>query len=182
MLCCWLLAGGVCRLPRACGTKLGIVNRVVPAAALDDEAMRLAQLVAQGDSFHLWMTKQMVNNALDSAGMDTHVRSGLDTWTAFRYDVRVRAAGRSGAETDRDRDKQRERKRWRDAEGWERERERARSVSLLHACAASLPSLLLHAVILFCVPHAVLPAPRTLIYWRRCVPALSCVVACDNGA
>ena len=70
--------------------QLGIINRVVSAAALDDEAMRLAQLVAQGDSFHLWMTKQMVNNALDSAGMDMHIRSGLDTWTAFRNDVRER--------------------------------------------------------------------------------------------
>mmetsp|Transcript_15805 Transcript_15805/g.20762 ORF Transcript_15805/g.20762 Transcript_15805/m.20762 type:complete len:264 (-) Transcript_15805:1613-2404(-) len=66
--------------------RLGIVNRIVPVNDLDDETLRLARLVAKGDSFHLWMMKKMVNSALDSAGMETHVRNSLDTWTAFRKD------------------------------------------------------------------------------------------------
>jgi enoyl-CoA hydratase len=65
---------------------LGIVNRVVPAAALDGECMALCQLIAKGDGYHLWMMKKMVNAAQDAAGMEGHVRAGLDTWTAFRRD------------------------------------------------------------------------------------------------
>jgi len=64
----------------------------VQARDLQEETLRLARLVAKGDSFHLWMVKKMVNSALDSAGMETHVRSALDTWTAFRKDWDARTA------------------------------------------------------------------------------------------
>ena len=66
--------------------ELGIVNRVVPPSVLDEECMALCQLIAKGDGYHLWMMKKMVNAAQDAAGMEGHVRAGLDTWTAFRRD------------------------------------------------------------------------------------------------
>ena len=66
--------------------RLGIALRAVPAADLDAECLRLCNLIARGDAFHLWMMKKMVNAAQDAAGMDAHVRSALDTWVAFRRD------------------------------------------------------------------------------------------------
>ena len=66
--------------------KLGIISRIVPKASLDDELIRLAKVIARGDSYHLWMMKKMSNAVYDSAGIDMHIRSGLDTWATFRRD------------------------------------------------------------------------------------------------
>ena len=66
---------------------LGICTRVVPTSMLDDECMKLAHLIARSDGYHLWMMKKMINSAQDMAGLDTHVRASLDTWTAYRRDA-----------------------------------------------------------------------------------------------
>lgn len=68
---------------------MGIVNRLVPLSQLHDETLKIAKLIAAGDGYLLWMTKRMINGAQDAAGLDVHMRAGLDTWTAYRRDVRV---------------------------------------------------------------------------------------------
>lgn len=75
--------------------RLGAALRIVPAAQLDEECLRLCRLIARGDSFHLWMMKKMVNAAQDAAGMDGHVRSTLDTWTSFRRDWSETTTGKT---------------------------------------------------------------------------------------
>eukprot|EP00040_Diaphanoeca_grandis_P026504 m.148589 g.148589 ORF g.148589 m.148589 type:complete len:295 (-) comp30608_c0_seq2:61-945(-) len=65
---------------------LGIVNRVVPANDLDSECLKLAALIGNGDAYHVWMMKKMANGMQDVQGLESHVRSSLDTWTAFRKD------------------------------------------------------------------------------------------------
>ena len=59
--------------------RLGIVNRVTPLQDLMPEALKLARVMALGDSYHLWMMKKMVNAAQDAAGLPAHVRASLDT-------------------------------------------------------------------------------------------------------
>ena len=66
--------------------QMGIVNRVVPAEKLDEELMTLAKLISRSDQFYLWMSKKMINSAQDGLGMETHIRSSLDTWTSYRRD------------------------------------------------------------------------------------------------
>ena len=51
----------------------GLVNRVVPRAALGDEVLAWAGRVAQNDPFQLRMTKLAVNQAQDAAGYTTHL-------------------------------------------------------------------------------------------------------------
>ncbi len=48
--------------------QLGMVNRVVPRAQLEDEALALAVKVAQRPSFALKLAKQAVNNVQDAQG------------------------------------------------------------------------------------------------------------------
>lgn len=66
--------------------QLGLVNRVVPAAALDEELVKMAAVIAKASPFHLRMMKLSANQALDNAGMTTHVRSTLSHWAAYRWD------------------------------------------------------------------------------------------------
>ena len=67
--------------------ELGIVSRVVKAENLDEECMKIAELISRSDAYYLWMSKKMVNSAQDHAGMETHVRASLDTWTSYRRDA-----------------------------------------------------------------------------------------------
>jgi len=53
----------------------GLVNRVVPRAALEAEVLGWAGRVAENDPFLLRMTKLAVNQAQDSAGYTTHLTS-----------------------------------------------------------------------------------------------------------
>jgi enoyl-CoA hydratase/carnithine racemase len=64
---------------------LGIVNRVVPAASLDTELLRLAHQMARTDPMHLRMMKSMVNQAQDAAGIEGFARAGLSHWAAWRW-------------------------------------------------------------------------------------------------
>ncbi|TPX30772.1 hypothetical protein SmJEL517_g05743 [Synchytrium microbalum] len=63
--------------------ELGLVNRVFPASKLRDEVVAYAKVVAKADGFHLWMMKNAVNGAMDSAGYTQNIRSNLNTWAAY---------------------------------------------------------------------------------------------------
>jgi enoyl-CoA hydratase len=56
--------------------ELGLVNRVVSAADLDDEVMAYAARVAENDPFQLRMIKLAVNQAQDAQGYTTAVHGG----------------------------------------------------------------------------------------------------------
>ncbi|WP_405490154.1 enoyl-CoA hydratase/isomerase family protein [Streptomyces sp. NBC_00096] len=53
-------------LPAAEAERLGLVNKVVPAEALEETAREWAERLAQGPTRALAMTKQLVNASLDS--------------------------------------------------------------------------------------------------------------------
>ncbi|NGN66683.1 enoyl-CoA hydratase/isomerase family protein [Streptomyces sp. A7024] len=53
-------------LPAADAERLGLVNRVVPAADLDKTAREWAERLAQGPTRALALTKQLVNDSLDT--------------------------------------------------------------------------------------------------------------------
>ncbi|CAM5481399.1 enoyl-CoA hydratase [Streptomyces avidinii] len=53
-------------VPAAEAERLGLVNKVVPAEALEDTAREWAERLAQGPTRALAMTKQLVNASLDS--------------------------------------------------------------------------------------------------------------------
>ncbi|MCP3760422.1 enoyl-CoA hydratase/isomerase family protein [Streptomyces sp. TBY4] len=53
-------------VPAAEAERLGLVNRVVPAEALEDTAREWAERLAQGPTRALALTKQLVNASLDS--------------------------------------------------------------------------------------------------------------------
>jgi enoyl-CoA hydratase len=63
-----LLFTGEDRVPAAEALRLGLVNRVVPAADLDDAAMALAEEIARNEPFVVQTTKRAVNRAWDVAG------------------------------------------------------------------------------------------------------------------
>jgi enoyl-CoA hydratase len=56
-----------------------MANRVVPRAALDDEALALAKTIAQQDPFALALTKQIVNQTLDIQGQTAALQAGFNT-------------------------------------------------------------------------------------------------------
>ena len=53
--------------------ELGLVNRVVPRAQLDDEVMAYAERVAANDPFQLRMIKLAINQAQDAQGFTPHI-------------------------------------------------------------------------------------------------------------
>ena len=59
--------------------RLGLVNRVVPAAALADETMALAQRIALQDPFALRLSKFSVNQTQDEMGYRAAVMSAFQT-------------------------------------------------------------------------------------------------------
>lgn len=58
--------------------QLGMVNRVVPLADLDSEAMALAQQISQMPAFGLAMAKRAVNQTLDVQGQYAAMQSVFD--------------------------------------------------------------------------------------------------------
>ncbi len=56
---------------------LGLVNRVVPAAELEDEAMAYAQRVALNDPFQIRMIKLAINQAQDAQGFTQHINGAF---------------------------------------------------------------------------------------------------------
>jgi enoyl-CoA hydratase len=61
--------------------ELGFVNRVVPRAELDDEALAYAKRVAQNDPFQLRMIKLAVNQMQDGQGFTPHIRGAHALYT-----------------------------------------------------------------------------------------------------
>jgi enoyl-CoA hydratase len=57
---------------------MGLVNRVVPAASLLDEALVLAGRIAANDAFAVRMTKKAINRSLDIGGMRQAMRAALE--------------------------------------------------------------------------------------------------------
>lgn len=60
--------------------RLGLVNRVVPRARLEEEAMALAQRIAENDPFALRMAKRSVNETLDAQGQRQALEAAFKTY------------------------------------------------------------------------------------------------------
>ena len=74
----YLLLTGEDRVSAAEVQEMGLVNRVVPAANLLDEALALAQRIAANDANAVRMTKQAINRSLDIGGMRQAMRNALE--------------------------------------------------------------------------------------------------------
>ena len=75
----YLLLTGEDRATAAEMQAMGLVNRVVPAAALLDEGIALAQRVASNDAQAVRLTKQAINRSLDIGGMRQALLAALET-------------------------------------------------------------------------------------------------------
>jgi enoyl-CoA hydratase len=75
----YLLLTGEDRATAAEMQAMGLVNRVVPAAALLDEAIALAKRVASNDAQAVRLTKQAINRSLDIGGMRQALLAALET-------------------------------------------------------------------------------------------------------
>jgi enoyl-CoA hydratase len=74
----YLLLTGDDRVSAAEAQALGLVNRVVPAAALLDEAVALAQRIAANDAQAVRLTKRAINRSLDIGGMRQALLAALE--------------------------------------------------------------------------------------------------------
>jgi len=74
----YLLLSGDDRVSAAEALALGLVNRVVTAARLIDEALALAGRVAANDAFAVRMTKQAINRSMDIGGMRQALLQALE--------------------------------------------------------------------------------------------------------
>ncbi|MGH8129852.1 MAG: enoyl-CoA hydratase/isomerase family protein [Steroidobacteraceae bacterium] len=74
----YLLLSGDDRVSAAEAQALGLVNRVVPAARLMDEALELAGRIAANDAFAVRMTKQAINRSMDIGGMRQALLQALE--------------------------------------------------------------------------------------------------------
>ena len=63
-----LLFTGEDRIPAAEALRMGLVNRVVPAADLDDATLALAEEIAKNEPFVIQTTKRAVNRTWEVAG------------------------------------------------------------------------------------------------------------------
>ena len=75
----YLLLTGEDRATAAEMLALGLVNRVVPAASLLDEALALAGRIAANDTQAVRLTKQAINRSLDIGGMRQALLAALET-------------------------------------------------------------------------------------------------------
>jgi enoyl-CoA hydratase len=57
---------------------MGLVNRVVPAASLLDEALALAKRIAANDAQAVRLTKRAINRSLDIGGMRQALHAALE--------------------------------------------------------------------------------------------------------
>ncbi len=75
----YLLLTGDDRVSAAEMQAMGLVNRVVPATALLDEAIALAARIAANDAQAVRLTKQAINRSLDIGGMRQALLAALET-------------------------------------------------------------------------------------------------------
>jgi enoyl-CoA hydratase len=73
-----LLLTGDDRVPAAQAQALGLVNRVVPAERLRDEALELGRRIAANDAHAVKLTKQAINRSLEAAGMRQALLQALE--------------------------------------------------------------------------------------------------------
>ncbi len=75
----YLLLSGDDRVSAREVRDMGLVNRVVPAATLLDEAFALGRRIAANDALAVRLTKQAINRSLDLAGMRAALAQALET-------------------------------------------------------------------------------------------------------
>jgi len=75
----YLLLTGEDRATAAEMLAMGLVNRVVPAAGLLDEALTLAGRIAANDTQAVRLTKKAINRSLDIGGMRQALLAALET-------------------------------------------------------------------------------------------------------
>jgi enoyl-CoA hydratase len=75
----YLLLTGDDRVSAAEAQAMGLVNRVVPAAAVLDEALALASRIAANDAQAVRLTKLAINRSLDIGGMRQALLAALET-------------------------------------------------------------------------------------------------------
>ncbi len=73
-----ILLAGLDRLTARDAERYGIVNRVVPAAELEQEALALAERVAGNDTSSVRLIKQAINGGYDRAGLREALAQGLE--------------------------------------------------------------------------------------------------------
>jgi len=74
----FLLLTGEDRVSAAEAAAMGLVNRVVPAAALLEEAIAVAGRIAANDAQAVRLTKKAINRGLDIAGMRQALLAALE--------------------------------------------------------------------------------------------------------
>jgi enoyl-CoA hydratase len=74
----YLLLTGDDRVSAADVQAMGLVNRVVPAASLLDEAIAIAQRIAANDAQAVRLTKKAINRSLDIGGMRQAMLAALE--------------------------------------------------------------------------------------------------------
>ncbi len=74
----YLLLTGDDRVSAADAQAMGLVNRIVPAAALLDEAVALAKRIAANDAQAVRLTKRAINRSLDIGGMRQALLAALE--------------------------------------------------------------------------------------------------------
>ncbi len=85
--------------------RLGLVNRVVPRDALEDETLALAQRIAMQDAFALRLAKFSLNQMQDEMGFRTGVTGAFQSYALTRmYRLDQGEDTMSGAERARQRD------------------------------------------------------------------------------
>ena len=82
----YLLLTGEDRVSAAEVQAMGLVNRVVPASSLMDEALAIAQRIAANDAHAVRLTKQAINRSLDIGGMRQAMQHALE------IDIQVEAS------------------------------------------------------------------------------------------
>jgi len=73
-----LLLTGDDRVSAERALALGLVNRVVPADALQDEALAVARSIAANDRIAVALTKQAINRGAEIGGMRQALLQGLE--------------------------------------------------------------------------------------------------------
>jgi enoyl-CoA hydratase len=75
----YLLLSGDDRVSAQEVRDMGLVNRVVPAAELFEEALQLGRRIAANDALAVRLTKQAINRSLDLAGLREALAQALET-------------------------------------------------------------------------------------------------------
>jgi enoyl-CoA hydratase len=78
-----MLFTGEDRIPAGEALRIGLVNRVVPAAELDRATLALAEEIAKNEPFVVQSTKRAVNRAWDAAGFRAALAANVELGAAI---------------------------------------------------------------------------------------------------